>query len=109
MENASSNTWTALRNSVFRRFWLATVISGSCVAAQNTAIYWALNALGATTVLISLMATVSALPGWGNRRHSRPQEDLVSSSALADLYRFRSRDSMGGAPTESLSHLGEYV
>jgi MFS family permease len=63
MENASSNTWTALRNSVFRRFWLATVISGSCIAAQNTAIYWALNALGATTVLISLIATVSALPG----------------------------------------------
>jgi MFS family permease len=38
------------------------VISGSCIAAQNTAIYWTLNALGATTVLISLMATVSALP-----------------------------------------------
>jgi hypothetical protein len=63
MEKASSNIWTALRNSVFRRFWFATVISGSCVAAQNTAIYWALNAFGATTVLISLMATVSALPG----------------------------------------------
>jgi hypothetical protein len=39
------------------------VISGSWMAAENTAIYWALNALGATTVLISLMATVSALPG----------------------------------------------
>ena len=38
------------------------VISGSCIAAQNTAIYWALNALGASTVVISLMATVSALP-----------------------------------------------
>jgi MFS family permease len=38
------------------------VISGSCLAAQNTAIYWALNTLGASTVVISLMATVSALP-----------------------------------------------
>ena len=38
------------------------VISGSCIAAQNTAIYWALNTLGASTVVISLMATVSALP-----------------------------------------------
>src|SRR5271170_7932712 len=63
MENSSSNIWAPLRNSVFRRFWFATVISGSCVAAQNTATYWALNALGATTVLISVMATVSALPG----------------------------------------------
>ena len=38
------------------------VISGSCVCAHNTAIYWALNSLGASTVLISLMATVSSLP-----------------------------------------------
>ena len=38
------------------------VISGSCIGAHNTAVYWALNSLGASTVLISLMATVSALP-----------------------------------------------
>jgi len=38
------------------------VVSGSCIGAHNTAIYWALNSLGASTVLISLMATVSALP-----------------------------------------------
>ena len=63
MENSSSNIWAPFKNSVFRRFWFATVISGSCVAAQNTATYWAINALGATTVLISVMATVSALPG----------------------------------------------
>ena len=57
-----TSTCLALRNPVFSKLWLAMVISGSCIAAQNTAIYWALNALGATTVLISLMATVSALP-----------------------------------------------
>src|SRR5258707_5075232 len=38
------------------------VVSGSCIAAHNTAVYWTLNSLGASTVLISLMATVSALP-----------------------------------------------
>jgi MFS family permease len=65
MKKASrkTSTWLALRNPAFRKLWLAMVLSGSCIAAQNTAIYWALNALGATTVLISLMATVSALPG----------------------------------------------
>jgi MFS family permease len=57
-----TSTWLALRNPAFRKLWLAMVISGSCVAAQNTAIYWALNTLGATSVLISLMTTVSALP-----------------------------------------------
>ena len=64
MEHASGKTSTglALRNPAFSKLWLAMVISGSCVAAQNTALYWALNALGATTVLISLMTTVSALP-----------------------------------------------
>jgi MFS family permease len=64
MKDASSHTstWLALRNPVFRKLWLAMVVSGSCIGAYNTAIYWALHSLGAKTVLISLMATVSALP-----------------------------------------------
>jgi MFS family permease len=57
-----TSTWLALRNRVFRRLWLAMVVSGSCIGAHNTAIYWALHSLGGSTVLISLMATVSALP-----------------------------------------------
>jgi MFS family permease len=57
-----TSTWLALRNPVFRKLWLAMVVSGSCIGAHNTAIYWALNSLGASTILISLMATVSALP-----------------------------------------------
>ena len=60
--SGKTSTGLALRNPAFSKLWLAMVISGSCVAAQNTALYWALNALGATTVLISLMTTVSALP-----------------------------------------------
>jgi MFS family permease len=57
-----TSTFFALRNAVFRRLWLAMVISGSCIGAYNTAVYWALHSLGAKTVLLSLMATVSALP-----------------------------------------------
>jgi len=57
-----TSTWLALRNPVFRRLWLAMVISGSCIGAHNTAVYLALHKLGASTFLISLMATVSALP-----------------------------------------------
>jgi MFS family permease len=59
---AKASTWLALRNPVFRRLWLAMVASGSCIGAHNTAVYWALDSLGASTVVISLMATVSALP-----------------------------------------------
>ena len=57
-----TSTWFALRNPVFRRLWLAMVVSGSCIGAHNTAVYFALHSLGAKTVLLSLMATVSALP-----------------------------------------------
>src|SRR6516162_5837284 len=57
-----TSTWLALQNPVFRRLWLAMVISGSCIGAHNTAVYLALSKLGANTVLLSMMATVSALP-----------------------------------------------
>ena len=57
-----TSTWLALRNPAFRKLWSAMVVSGSCIGAHNTAVYWALSSLGASTVLISLMATVSALP-----------------------------------------------
>src|SRR6266446_2433384 len=64
MEETSkeTSTWLALRNLAFRKLWLAMVISGSCIGAHNIAVYWALHSLGASTVIISLMATVSALP-----------------------------------------------
>jgi MFS family permease len=64
MEKTSekTSTWLALRNPVFRKLWLAMIVSGSCIGAHNTAIFWALNSLGASTIIISLMATVSALP-----------------------------------------------
>jgi MFS family permease len=64
MEKTSekTSTWLALRNPIFRKLWLAMVISGSCIGAHNTAVYFALHSLGAKTVLLSLMATVSALP-----------------------------------------------
>jgi len=57
-----TSTWLALRNPVFRKLWLAMVVSGSCIGAHNTAVDRALNKLGASTLHISLMATVSALP-----------------------------------------------
>src|SRR6516225_7870598 len=38
-----SSTWTALRNPVFRRLWIATVISGTCVAAHDSAATWMMN------------------------------------------------------------------
>src|ERR1700751_290198 len=56
------STWTALRNPVFRKLWLATVISGICVAAHDTAAIWSMNLLTASPFLISLMSTAASLP-----------------------------------------------
>src|SRR5438132_3132230 len=57
-----SSIWTALRNPAFRRLWIATVISGTCVAAHNDAATWMMNLLTGSPFLISLMATVASLP-----------------------------------------------
>ena len=57
-----SSIWTALRNPVFRKLWIATVISGTCVAAHNSAATWVMNGLTGSPFLISLMSTVASLP-----------------------------------------------
>src|SRR5215469_11198550 len=57
-----SSTWTALRNPVFRKLWIATVISGTCVAAHDSAATWMINVSTGSPLLISLMSTVASLP-----------------------------------------------
>src|SRR5262249_31476104 len=57
-----SSTWTALRNPVFRKLWIATVISGTCVAAHDGAATWMMNTFTESPFLISLMSTVASLP-----------------------------------------------
>src|SRR5215471_13838614 len=55
-------TWTALRNPSFRKLWIATVISGTCVAAHDGAATWMINSFTGSPLLISLMSTVASLP-----------------------------------------------
>jgi MFS family permease len=57
-----SSTWTALSNPAFRRLWIATVISGTCVAAHDSAATWMMNVFTGSPFLISLMSTVASLP-----------------------------------------------
>jgi predicted MFS family arabinose efflux permease len=57
-----SSTWTALKNPAFRKLWFATVISGTCVTAHDTAATWSMNLLTASPLMISLMSTVASLP-----------------------------------------------
>src|ERR1700738_4183811 len=61
---AMTNTslWLSLRNPVFRRLWIASMVSGVCVSAHETAATWMMNTLTSSKFLISVMATVASLP-----------------------------------------------
>jgi MFS family permease len=52
----------ALRNPAFRKLWIATVISGTCVAAHDSAATWMMNTFTGSPFFISLMSTVASLP-----------------------------------------------
>src|ERR1700737_1733636 len=57
-----TSTFAALRNPVYRKLWFAILLSGSCVAAQDTAATWTMNMLGSSTFLLSLISAVASLP-----------------------------------------------
>ena len=58
----NTSLWLSLRNPVFRRLWIISVISGVCVSANDTAATWTMNTLTSSRFLISMMATVASLP-----------------------------------------------
>jgi MFS family permease len=62
MEMKSTSTWFALRNPVFCRLWLASVLSGTFVSAQDMAATWLMHDLGASSLALSLMATAASAP-----------------------------------------------
>src|SRR5271165_2982636 len=59
---SKTSIWLGLRNPVFKRLWLATLFSGTCIAAHNTAAFYVFGTMGDSALLISLMWTLSALP-----------------------------------------------
>ncbi len=62
METKSTSTWFALRNPVFSRLWLASVLSGTFVSAQDMAATWLMHDLGGSSLALSLMATAASAP-----------------------------------------------
>src|SRR6201981_1974301 len=58
----TNSTWAALRNPAFRKLWVAAVISGTCVAAHDSAATWTMNIFSGSPLLLSLMSTVASLP-----------------------------------------------
>src|SRR5580658_8000489 len=58
----NTSLWLSLRNPVYRRLWVASMISGICVSAHDTAATWMMNTLTSSRFLISVMSTVASLP-----------------------------------------------
>jgi MFS family permease len=52
----------ALLNRTFRRIWLASLVSGTAVAAHETAATWTMNLMSPSGLFISLMASLASLP-----------------------------------------------
>ena len=61
-DKRKTSIWLALRNPVFKGYWLAALVSGTCVAAHNTAAFSVLGQESNSAILISLMSTLSSLP-----------------------------------------------
>jgi MFS family permease len=58
----NTSLWLPFRNPVFRRLWVASMVSGICVSAHDTAATWMMNTLTSSRFLISVMSTVASLP-----------------------------------------------
>jgi Transmembrane secretion effector len=59
-------------NPAFVGLWLPSVVSGVCVSAHDTAATWLMNALGVSSLLLSLIATAASLPG--RKEHRRAHD-----------------------------------
>jgi MFS family permease len=57
-----TSNWAAFQNPAFRRLWVASVISGTWVAAHETAATWMMNILTASPIFLSLMSTLASMP-----------------------------------------------
>jgi Transmembrane secretion effector len=89
-----SSTWTALRNPAFRKLWIATVISGTCVAAHDllmafvrqTETFFVVAALAGVGWTLSAselwVAAQRAMPSWARGRMNATAI-MISQGAMA--------------------------
>ena len=78
----NTSTWLALRNQVFVRLWAASLVSGCCISAHDTAATWLMNSLGASPFLLSMMATSASLPFFLFTLPAGAVSDLVNRRTL---------------------------
>src|SRR5580704_11456288 len=62
MSTTTNSIWAALRNPIFRKLWLASVVSGCCVSAHDMAATWVMNTMTPSPFFLSLLSTAASLP-----------------------------------------------
>src|SRR5258708_37890288 len=76
---------SAFVNSVFLRIWLASLVSGTAVAADETAATWTINLMAPSGLFLSLMASLASLPFF---LFSLPSGALASAFNESRILRF---------------------
>jgi MFS family permease len=61
-EEVMNSSWAALRRPVFRKLWIVSAISSTCVAAHDNAATFLMNTQLCPSFLISLISIAAALP-----------------------------------------------
>ncbi len=57
-----TSIWLALENSVFRNYWFAALVAGTCMAGHNIAVFSLLGKIQDSAFIIALMSTLTSLP-----------------------------------------------
>jgi MFS family permease len=102
---ASTSTFRALRNPVYRRLWLASVVSSTMVSAHDTAATWVVNSLSSSTVLLSLMSTVASLPFFLFTLPAGALADMVNRRRLLSVMNLWLSVSAGLLAVAGFAHL----
>lgn len=101
----TSSTWTALRNPAFRQLWFASLLSGTCVAAHDTAATWTMNMVATSPLFLSLMSTVASLPFFLFTLPAGALADMVDRKRLMCAMNIWLAASAGGLAIAGWLHL----
>ena len=102
MSTTSTSIWVALRNPVFCKLWLASVVSGCCVSAHDMAATWVMNTMTLSPFLPVAVVHRRFSPfllvhisGGRSGGHGQSQETSMRDACLASRGRRRACASWG--------------
>jgi MFS family permease len=99
------SSWIALRNPAFRKLWVASLLSGTCLAAHDTAATWMMNVLENFYWALPLMSVVASLPFFLVALPAGALADMISRKRLLSIMNLWLAAAAGGLAIASFFHL----